>query len=85
MTTALATAANQIAARHANVVTKFEALKTSATAGRIDSANAEAQATALGQVRADLEAQMDAVLRLSARQLAEILMPSIKAHAEAMA
>lgn len=85
MTTALAIAANQIAARHANVVTKFEVLKNSAVAGRIDNANAEAQAVALGQVRADLEAQMDAVLRISARQLAEILMPSIKSHAEALA
>lgn len=83
--TNIATIANQIAARHEGVVLSFEALKASAIAGRIDNANAESQAKALGKIRADLESQMDAVLRVAAAQLAEILMPSIRAHAEALA
>jgi len=83
--TDIATIANQIATRHANVISSFDALTLSAIAGRIDQANAEVQAKALGDIRSDLETQMDAVLRIASAQLAEILMPSIRAHAAVLA
>lgn len=85
MTQVLAIAANKIAARHASVVDRFNALQASAIAGTIDAANAECQAKALGEVRADLEGQMDAILRAAAAKLAEMMMPSIAAQAEKFA
>lgn len=85
VTALLADAANRIGDRHAGVVADFARLTASAAAGTISAANAEAQARALGKVREDLEVSMDAVLRLASAELANILMSSILAEAEALA